>query len=101
MLDKAFNFVRNLKYDGYQHRTVSLVYKFWIKSLLLELNFKPTISRRLYKPVIIKHKGYSSLKDTTWSADFEDMKLVSKYNKEFWFLLCVINIFIIYVWVVP
>ena len=27
------------------------------------------------------------------------MQLVSKYNKEFWFLLYAINIFIIYVWV--
>ena len=29
------------------------------------------------------------------------MKLVSKYNKRIWFLLCVIDIFSEYVWTMP
>ena len=29
------------------------------------------------------------------------MQLISKFNKEFWFLLCVIDIFRKYAWVVP
>ena len=34
-------------------------------------------------------------------ADFADMQLISKFNKGFRFLLCVINIFSKYAWVVP
>ena len=34
-------------------------------------------------------------------ADLADMQLISKLNKGFRFLLCVIDIFSKYVWVVP
>ena len=34
-------------------------------------------------------------------ADLANMKLISKFNKRFRFLLCVIDIFSKYVWVVP
>ena len=34
-------------------------------------------------------------------ADLADMQLISKFNKGFRFLLCVIDIFSKYVWVVP
>ena len=34
-------------------------------------------------------------------ADFADMQLIRKFNKGFRFLLCVINIFSKYAWVVP
>ena len=34
-------------------------------------------------------------------ADLADMQLISKFNKEFRFLLCVIDIFTKYAWVVP
>ena len=36
-----------------------------------------------------------------WGADLANMKLISKFNKRFRFLLCVIDIFSKYVWVVP
>ena len=35
--DKVFNFAKNPKYDGHQHRLVSMVYKFLIKNLLVVL----------------------------------------------------------------
>ena len=35
LCDKAFNIGKNLKYDRYQCRLVSVVYKFFIKILLL------------------------------------------------------------------
>ena len=40
-------------------------------------------------------------KDNIWGADLADMQLISKFNKGFRFLLCVINIFSKYAWFVP
>ena len=44
---------------------------------------------------------HSSFKDNIWSVDLADMQLLSKFNKEFRFLLCVIDIFSKYAWVIP
>ena len=44
---------------------------------------------------------YSSFRDNIWGADLADMQLLSKFNKGFKFLLCVVNIFSKYAWVVP
>ena len=44
---------------------------------------------------------YSSFKDNVWGADLADMQLISKFNIGFRFLLCVIDIFSKYAWVVP
>ena len=58
----------------------------------------------LHKPIIRKFKKrkvYSAFKDNIWGADLADMQLLSKYNKGIRFLLCVIDIFSKYVWVVP
>ena len=43
---------------------------------------------------------YSTFKDNIWGADLADMQLISKFNKGFRFLLCVIDIFSKYAWVV-
>ena len=40
-------------------------------------------------------------KDNIWGADLADMQLISKSNKGVRFLLCVIDIFSKYAWVVP
>ena len=44
---------------------------------------------------------YSSFKDNVWGVDLADMQLLSKFNKGFRFLLCVIDIFSKYAWVIP
>ena len=44
---------------------------------------------------------YSGFKDIIWGTDLADMELISKFNKRFRFLLCVIDIFSKYAWVVP
>ena len=44
---------------------------------------------------------YSSFKDNVWGLDLADMQLGSKYNKGIRYLLCVIDIFSKYDWVVP
>ena len=44
---------------------------------------------------------YSSFRGNIWSADLADMQLLSKFNKELRFLLCLIDIFSKYAWVIP
>ena len=39
-------------------------------------------------------------KDNTYNADLTNMQVISKY-KENWFLLCTIDVFNKYAWVVP
>ena len=43
----------------------------------------------------------SSFRDNIWSEDLADMQLLCKFNKRFRFLLCVIDIFSKYAWVIP
>ena len=62
------------------------------------------LAKELHKPVIKKiwkTKVYSRFKDNVWGADLADMQLISKFNKWFRFLLCVIDICSKYAWVVP
>ena len=44
---------------------------------------------------------YSSFRDRIWGVDLADMQLLNKFNKGFRFLLCVIDIFSKYAWVIP
>ena len=44
---------------------------------------------------------YSSFKDNIWGVDLADMQLLSKFNKGFKYLLCAIDLFSKYAWVVP
>ena len=44
---------------------------------------------------------YSTFKDNIWGADLADIQLISKCNKGFRFLLCVIDIFSKYACAVP
>ena len=58
----------------------------------------------LHKLIIRNFKErtvYSEFKDNIWGADLADMQLISKLNKRFRFLLCVIDIFSKYAWVLP
>ena len=49
----------------------------------------------------LKKKVYSSFRDNIWGVDLADMQLLSKFNKGFRFLLCVIDIVSKYTWVIP
>ena len=44
---------------------------------------------------------YSSFRDNNWGVDLADMQLLSKFNKGFRFLFCVIDIYSKYAWVIP
>ena len=58
----------------------------------------------MHKPVIKnfnKRKVYSQFKDNIWEVDLADMKLLSKQNKSIKYLLCAIDLFSKYGFVVP
>ena len=107
--DKAFNITKTPKYDGYEKELASMVYNFFDKNFTVSgtnipLEFNEQLAKELQKPIIRKlkkRKVYSGFKGNTWGADLADMQLISKLNKRFRFLLCVIDIFSKYAWVVP
>ena len=62
------------------------------------------LAKELHKPIIRNFKKitvYSGFKDNIWGADLADIQLISKFTKGFRFLLCVIDLFHKYAWVVP
>ena len=62
------------------------------------------LAEELRKPIIRKFKRsevYSAFTDNIWAAGLPDMQLISKFNKGFRFLLCVIDIYSKHAWVVP
>ena len=62
------------------------------------------LANELHKPITRKFKRrkvYSSFKDNIWGVDLADMQLISKYNKKIRYLLCCVNIFSKYAFVVP
>ena len=46
-------------------------------------------------------KVYSSFRDNIWGVDLADMQSLSKYNNGNKYLLCAIDLFSKYVWLVP
>ena len=105
--DKAFKIARDPKYDGYQRGLASMVYKFFDKKssgsgIINGLNYQ--LANELHKPIIKKFKKrkvYSSFRDNIWGVDLADMQSLSRYNKEVKYLLCAINLFSKYAWVIP
>ena len=106
--DKAFKIACDQKYDGYQRGLASMVYTFFDKKTqgsgcsLQVADDKENIqlANELHTPIIKKSKKrkvYSSF----WCVDLADMQLLGKYNKGYRFLLCVIDIYSKYAWVVP
>ena len=105
--DKAFKITSNPNYDGYQRGLASLVYRFFDKtssgnSIVNEPNYQ--LANELHKPIMRKFKKrkvYSSFRDNIWALDLADIQSLSKYNKGINYLLCAINLFSKYAWVVP
>ena len=110
---RAFNIAKDLKYDGYQRGLASMVYKFFDKkpkgSGVKHVNTKlkpqnQQLAEEFHNPIIRKfekRKVHAAFKDNIWGADLADMQLLSRYNKGIRFLLCAIDIFSKYAWVVP
>ena len=62
------------------------------------------LANELHKPIIGKFKKrkiYSSYRDNIWGVDLADMQSLSKYNKGIKYLLCTIDLFSKYVWIIP
>ena len=62
------------------------------------------LAEELHKPIIRKfnkRKVQSPFIDNIQDADLADMQPISKFNKGFRFLLCVIDIYSKYTWVIP
>ena len=90
-----------------------MVYKFFDQKFsgsgVKHVNTKLTpqnqqLAEELHKPIIRKfekRKVHAAFKDNIWGVDLADMQLLSKYNKGIRFLLCFIDIFSKYAWVVP
>ena len=79
---------------------------FWVRKLLVEqlrVISNKELANELHKPIIRKfekRKVRSPFIDNIWGADLAVMQLISKFNKGFAFLLCVVDIYSKYAWVV-
>ena len=92
-----------------------MVYKFFDKkssgsvvaaSLASKSSTKPNyqLANDLHRQIIRnfkRQKVYSSFRDNIWGVDLADMQSLSKCNKGIKYLLCAIDLFSKYVWVVP
>ena len=93
-----------------------MVYRFFDKKSIGSGTAKPSSLERitrdssliladeLHKPVIKKfnkRKVYSQFKDNIWGVDFANMQSLSKKNKGIKYLLCAIDLFSKYAFVVP
>ena len=86
-----------------------MVYKYFDKKsagggVNIPLDFNEQLAKELHKPIITKFKKtkvYSGFRDNIWGADLADMQLISKFNRGFRVLLCIIDTFSKYAWVVP
>ena len=111
--DKAYDIASNPEYDGYQRGLASMVYKFFDKKSTgsgfkkLKNTTKPSssiLADELHKPVYIKFKKrkvYSQSKDNVWGVDLADMQSLSRKNKDIKYLLCAIDLYSKYAFVIP
>ena len=105
--EKAYNIACNPEYDGYQRSLASIVYKFFDKNSMgsgITRDSSLILADELHKPVIKKfnkRKVYSQFKDNMCGVDLADMQSLSKKNKGVKYLLCAIDLFSKYAFVVP
>ena len=62
------------------------------------------LAEDLHKPItrtFKERKVHSPFMDNIWDADLSDMQLIIRSNKVIYFLLCVIDIFSKYAWLIP
>ena len=109
--NKALKIATDPRVNGYQRGLASMVYKFFnertkgsgINLEASSLN-NEILAEKLHKPIIKnfeRRKVYSIFEDNIWGVDLADMQLISKYNKGIRYLLCVIDLFSRYAWVIP
>ena len=112
--DKAYDIASNPKYDGYQRGLASMVYKFFDKKSIGSGTAKPSSFERIASSSILaderhqsiirkfnKRKVYSQFKDNIWGVDLADMQSLSRKNEGIKYLLCVIDLYSKYAFVIP
>ena len=112
--DKAYDIASNPKYDGYQRGLASMVYKFFDKKSMGSGTAKPSSLERIpsssilanerHKPIIRKFNKrtvYSQFKDNIWGVDLADMQSLSRKNEGIKYLLCAIDLYSKYAFVIP
>ena len=112
--DKAYDIASNPEYDGYQRGLASMVYKFFDKKSTAGTSAKhvtgsgskssSVLADELHKTIIKKfdkRKVYSQFKHNIWEEDLADMQSLSRKNKGIKYLLCVIDLYSKYAFVVP
>ena len=129
--DKGYNIASNPEYDGYERGLVSMVYKFFDKKSTAGSTAKPSFLERsslelmgsgfkklknatkssssiladeLHKPIINKFNKrnvYSQFKDNTWGVDLADIQSLSRKNKGIKYLMCAIDLYSKYAFVIP
>ena len=111
--EQVFAIASNPKYEGYQRGLASMVYKFFdeksketgVKNEINENQQLANEPNELHKPIIRKFKNktkvYSSFKDNILGVDLADMQVIRKYYKGIRYLLCAVDVFSKYAFVVP
>ena len=103
--DKAYNIASNPEHDGYQRGLASMVYKFFDKkSMGSRIASSSILADELHKPIIKKfnkRKVYSQFKDNIWGVDLAEMQSLSRKSKGIKYLLCAIDLYSNYAFVVP
>ena len=112
--DKAYDIASNPEYDGYQRGLASMVYKFFYKKATAEpsslermgsgIASSSILANELRKPIIKKfdkRKVCSQFKDNIWRVDLADMQSLSKKNIGIKYLLCAIDLYSKYAFVIP
>ena len=104
--EKAFKITSDPRYDGIQRGLASMVYKFFDKqssggAIKAERNYQ--LANELQRQIIgkFRRKDYSCFSDNIWGVDLTDMQSLSKCKKGTRYLLCAIDLFSKYAWVVP
>ena len=108
--DKAYDIASNPEYDGYQRGLVSMVYKFFDKKTIgsgmkkdMTKSSSLILADELHKRIIKKfnkRKVYSQFKDNIWGVDLADMQSLSKKKKSLKYILCAIDLYSKYPFVV-
>ena len=116
--EKAYDIASNPEYDGYQRGLASMVHRFFDKKSIgsgiatAELSSlersalarsSSILADELHKPIIRKFdkgKVYSQFKDNIWGVDLADMQSLSRKNKGIKYLLCAIDLYSKYAFVI-
>ena len=86
--DDAFNIAKNTKYDGYQRRIASMVYKYFHKKtsgcgIKNEIIFNKELAEELHKVIVRKFEKrnvQSPFIDIIWGSGLVDMQSISKFD---------------------